>query len=141
MVSAARDNAQTALGCAGCNLILWDLTRHTEVATLLGHTAGPGGLAFSRDGRMLVSSDGEEVTLWSVAQRAQMATLAGSTGPVALSQDRRLLASGSEGGDVLLWDVDASSWHQQVCALAGRAMTRAEWDSYLSGQPYRAVCK
>jgi WD40 repeat protein len=36
LASAAMDNAQTALGCAGCNLVLWDLTRHAEVATLLG---------------------------------------------------------------------------------------------------------
>jgi WD40 repeat protein len=33
--SSALDAAQTALGCAGCDIILWDLERNMQLATLM----------------------------------------------------------------------------------------------------------
>jgi hypothetical protein len=31
-------------------------------------------------------------------------------------------------------------WLREVCAVAGRDLTRDEWDRYLPGREYRATC-
>jgi hypothetical protein len=43
-------------------------------------------------------------------------------------------------GDALVWDVDPERWKRQACAVAGRNLTRDEWDEFLPGRTYRAVC-
>jgi WD40 repeat protein len=51
------------------------------------------------------------VRQWDVVSRAQLATLQGHTGPVAvtLSADGRLLASGGLDGAVRLWEVSSGA--------------------------------
>jgi hypothetical protein len=36
---------------------------------------------------------------------------------------------------VMVWDVNPTSWRARACAVAGRALTRAEWDEFLPGRP------
>jgi WD40 repeat protein len=52
-------------------------------------------------------------------------------------------------GDLVLFDddrvgmrypMDPSVWLREACAVAGRELTRAEWDRYLPGRDYRATC-
>jgi hypothetical protein len=42
--------------------------------------------------------------------------------------------------DLLSWDLDLESWRATACRLAGRDLTRAEWTTYLPGEPYGATC-
>jgi WD40 repeat protein len=137
--STALDQAMTALGCAGCNVILWDLSQRTEIATLSGHTSMPLDVAFSPDGSMLASATADEVILWSVAQRAQLSTMTDGSSPLAFSPDRQTLASGS-GDGTILWDVDVTSWRSKLCAVAGRDLSKEEWETYLTGRPYQPTC-
>jgi hypothetical protein len=41
---------------------------------------------------------------------------------------------------VTVWDVDLTHWQATACRVAGRNLTRAEWDQYLPGQPYHVTC-
>jgi WD40 repeat protein len=79
------------------------------VATLSGHTDAATSIAFTPDGRTLVSGGWDNtIRLWDVASRSCTATLTGhanSVRSVAVSPDGRLLASGSDDNDVLLWDL------------------------------------
>jgi hypothetical protein len=43
-------------------------------------------------------------------------------------------------GPVLLWDVDPTSWPSRACALAGRRLTKQEWNDFLPGRPYKPSC-
>jgi WD40 repeat protein len=38
------------------------------------------------------------------------------------------------------WDVRPSSWKRRACAVAGRQLTRAEWEKALPGRDYRPAC-
>jgi tetratricopeptide (TPR) repeat protein len=79
--------------------------------TLKGHTAGVLSVAFSPDGRRIISGGIDRtVKVWDVATGQEMLTLTGNTdrvSRVAFSPDGRWIASGNEGfGDsaVNIWD-------------------------------------
>jgi DNA-binding SARP family transcriptional activator/class 3 adenylate cyclase len=58
----------------------------------------------------------------------------------SLRPDGRQLAVAAEHG-VQLWDLDPETWRNAACRLAGRNLTREEWESYIpQGEPYRATC-
>ena len=40
----------------------------------------------------------------------------------------------------LRYPLDADVWLRQACAVAGRDLTRVEWERYLPGRPYRPTC-
>jgi hypothetical protein len=43
-------------------------------------------------------------------------------------------------GAAVLWDLDPASWADKACAVAGRNLSRPEWDRHLPGEPYRPTC-
>ncbi len=76
---------------------------------LTGHTKDISGLAFSPDGRTLVSAAWEgEIILWNTTNWTRLQTLSvenyGVTS-IALSKDGRILASGIMDNTISLWDV------------------------------------
>jgi WD40 repeat protein len=138
---------QTDSGCRGCDVLLWDVDAHVQIAALPGHTSKPDGLAFSPDGQTLASSADDQTILWSVPQRARMSALDGGWGPLAFSSDGEWLASGADPDFKLgrltgttLWDVGPGLWSRRLCSLVGRDLTPTEWGLYVSGRGYEPVC-
>jgi hypothetical protein len=43
-------------------------------------------------------------------------------------------------GDGFAWDVTLAGWERQACAVAGRDLTRDEWDEFLPERSYERVC-
>jgi WD40 repeat protein len=84
------------------------------VQTLEGHLAAVGSLAFSPNGKMLVSGGGHTdgaMIFWDPAtgeQRQTVRTGRESVSALAFSPDGKILASGSDDNTVKLWDV--SKW-------------------------------
>lgn len=105
-------------------------------------------MAFSPDGRTLVSA-GEDrtVRLWDAATGKPIGTsLTGHTdwvGAVAFSPDGRTMASAGGDRTVRLWDVvtyEGDDLVEEVCAIAGRPLTRTEWERFIPELGFRQVC-
>jgi WD40 repeat protein/DNA-binding SARP family transcriptional activator len=44
-------------------------------------------------------------------------------------------------GRALLWDLRPSTWAKQACSIAGRTLTRDEWENALPGRDYAPACR
>lgn len=77
--------------------------------SLQGHTNDVKSLAFSPNGTMAASGDGDHnILLWDTTSWRQTGTLKGHEGDVQalqFSQDGRILASGSRDEKIILWNV------------------------------------
>jgi WD40 repeat protein/DNA-binding SARP family transcriptional activator len=98
----------------------------------------------SPDGRLIAttSTDGSG-RLWDVASRRPIgATLSGeSGGPIGaafIHASSRLAVLHERGG--VAWDVRPHAWAHHACAVAGRPLTRSEWEAVLPEHDYAPAC-
>ena len=91
------------------DISLWDVNSGVVKTTLSGHTHRIRTLAFSPDGRILVSGSRDStVRLWDVETATQKTVLTAHTGrinDVAFTPDGQILASASDDATVLLWNL------------------------------------
>jgi WD40 repeat protein len=103
-------------------VILWQAATGTKLQTFAGHTASVYSVAFSRDGRqVLTGADDQTAILWEAATGKQLRTFAGHTWivrSVAFSRDGRQVLTGSWDKTAILWD---SATGKQLRTFAGHA--------------------
>ncbi|WP_262843834.1 TIR domain-containing protein [Sphaerisporangium corydalis] len=103
------------LAAGGDKIVLWDAVAGTQLATLPGSARK---LAFSPKGNMLAVCDQTKVTLWSIPQRAQIASFpCGPLGSaIAYSPDgKRLAVGGQDITTIVVWDI---AKHVKLATLA-----------------------
>jgi WD40 repeat protein len=88
---------------------LYSVATGEEVAVLKGHTRPPSAVAFSLDGRRIVTggSTDETIKLWDATTGEEIMTVGrhpGVVSSVAFSPDGRTIISTSSTADVRLWD-------------------------------------
>jgi WD40 repeat protein len=106
-------------------------------------------LALSPDETTLAIGTSESALLLVDAETGLLlgAPLSVPGGPVTgldFSADGAVLATGTQGGVVTLWDdalwSDVSAMRRRLCEVAGRNLTADEWRELVPGQPYRSTC-
>lgn len=98
------------------------------------------GLRWSPDSRFLLGAFSRRARLWDV----EAATLLGDPFP---SDPGRTYVQGGfalatiVGDDVLVWNIQVDTWPDIACQVAGRNMTRAEWEQFgPQGEEYQVTC-
>jgi WD40 repeat protein len=100
---------------------------------------------FTRDGGTLATGNTDgTVRLWDVATgQALGAPLPGVPNsrvvPIFAPDGRHLIAA-YQNGRAYRWDIWPASLVRQACEVAGRRLTREEWDEFLPGRPYHPAC-
>ncbi|MGI8993777.1 MAG: BTAD domain-containing putative transcriptional regulator [Nocardioidaceae bacterium] len=116
------------------------------VANLPGARGGPHSLQFSADGSTLLVTTGDQsVQVYDVATRTRLGeaiTSAAVNGEMEgwLRPDGMAVAVNGRLG-VSVWSLNPPDLAAAACELAGRNLTRTEWETYLgSDVAYRPTC-
>ena len=78
-----------------------------------------------------------------VASRSVVGALPGPTGlfnTVAFTPDGSYVLVIYENGRGLRWTFDPHAWANRACDVAGRTLTRPEWNRFLPDLPYDPAC-
>jgi WD40 repeat protein/DNA-binding SARP family transcriptional activator len=126
---------------------LWDLATGKPLG---GPLTGLGGLVdtvdLAPDGSTAVGADtAGNVLLWDVRIRSAIGDavpgpVAGRNAAASFTPDGRSVVVVSDTGAGWVWDVDPSDWLARACQVAGRSLTRQEWQELLPNRPYHATC-
>ncbi|MGH9938898.1 MAG: WD40 repeat domain-containing protein, partial [Blastocatellia bacterium] len=119
------------------NVILWDAVTMRKIAPL-EHSSYVWGLAFSPDGRWLVSTHGDgAVLVWDMVERRRAANFnehSNRVGVVAFARDGKRIASASEDRSVIVWDAATG---RKETTLVGHA-TRVSGVAFAPGGDWLA---
>jgi WD40 repeat protein len=85
------------------------------------------------------------VLLWDVPTRSAIGAafpgpVAGRNAAASFTTDGCSVVVVSDTGAGWVWDVEPSDWLARACQVAGRSLTRQEWQELLPGRPYHATC-
>ena len=113
---------------------------------LAGHTAEVLSLATSPDGRTLATGSWDgTVRLFDIATGrpvgAPLRAVPNRVVEPLFTPDGAFLFAVTGNGRAYRWDVRPSSWARHACAVAGRRLTRTEWNDALPGHRYAPACR
>jgi serine/threonine protein kinase/WD40 repeat protein len=97
----------SASGYEDPSIRIWDTSNGKLLFRLDGHTSWVGKLAFSEDGKRLISAAADQsIRIWDTSNWTELRVLRGHADEVhavAVSDAAQLIASASKDGDLMLW--------------------------------------
>jgi WD40 repeat protein len=140
------DGRVLAVGMSSGETQLWSTRTWKPVSRALGgHTDEVVDVAVSPDGRTLASGgwDGT-VRLFDIASQqplgAPLRAVPSRVVEPEFTPDGASLFAVTNVAKAYRWDVRSSAWARRACAVAGRSLTRVEWNDALSGREYDPAC-
>jgi WD40 repeat protein/DNA-binding SARP family transcriptional activator len=112
---------------------------------LAAHTRPVATVNLSPDGQTLATTSDDGTTrLWDLASRRPIGSplpgLAQHDAAAAFVDGGTRLITLHDNGRGDLWDIQPRSWAHRACQVAGRTLTRAEWDDALPERTYDPAC-
>jgi WD40 repeat protein len=126
-------------------LRLFDAESGTAIGSVPVDTTYTVSLSWSPDGSTIVTGgwDGS-IKLVDVATRTVIGSLPGPAdlfNTVAFTPDgSHIFVVYEQTGRGIRWTFDAKKWADRACDVAGRTLTRDEWNRFLPGVPYDPAC-
>jgi WD40 repeat protein/DNA-binding SARP family transcriptional activator len=110
-----------------------------------GHTGEVTSVAISPNGRTLATGSWDgTIWLYDIATGQPLGTplraVLNHTVEPFFSPDGAYLYAITDAGTSYRWDVRPSTWERLACSVAGRSLTRTEWDNLLPGRDYSPAC-
>jgi WD40 repeat protein len=144
------DTDQLFVTTYGGDLTQYDLRTLHPIRPFSGTLGFLQRLHGTTDGTLIATKGGDRiVTLYDVPTGIRVGTPISiandQINAIALSPDGRHLAVGGElaGGNhpIQIWDLNPEHWVEAACRVAGRNLTRDEWDANVGNlAPYHATC-
>jgi len=142
------DGRWLAGGSDSGRVVVWDTeTWEVRSAWVAVQGGGVDSLAFTPDSGSLVSGGAGTASVWDVEQGAAGgATLdidplrSRASVSVGTRDGGRTVVTLTEGRGVMLWSVSPESLLEHACQVAGRNLTRQEWEDALPNLPYERTC-
>jgi DNA-binding SARP family transcriptional activator/WD40 repeat protein len=135
-------------GSRAGRLTQYDIDTLEPIATFPQVRGRIEAIEFSEDGRLLlVGSANQTLSIFDVATRTRLGDpidtggpiVAGNAGPVLRPDGNAVAVNGRDG--LAVWNIEPDRLAEAACRIAGRDLTRAEWDAYLGDVgAYRATC-
>jgi WD40 repeat protein/DNA-binding SARP family transcriptional activator len=102
-------------------------------------------MVFSPDGRMLAAGNRDgTVSLWDArsgqAIGARLPGIPQSEAVPFFTPGSRYVIVAQANGRAVRWDIRPASLAKHACDVAGRRLTRAEWEAFLPGRAYAPAC-
>jgi len=109
-------------------------------ATLRTDLDNLGDWAFSPDGAVLAGDSGSLKVLYNTAtwQRIGDGFTSGDGLSTFLPGSRNMFTIGS---NIVITEIDHTTWAGVACEIANRSLSKAEWDRYIAGQQYSETCR
>ncbi len=133
-------------------VILWDVRTQESIEQLpitLSQFEAYNDMDFSTDGTILAVISGKfgnEITLWNVINHESVAHQLLSYYPIldvgfGPADQLMTIVNIGHGGIVnVLWETNVDSWISHACSIVNRNLTIAEWNQFVTGEPYSKVC-
>ncbi|HEX6873121.1 MAG TPA: hypothetical protein VF163_18645, partial [Micromonosporaceae bacterium] len=156
--SAFSPDGRLLLTIDGAAVVLWDIDTGEAVGRAARHTADVLATGWSADGHAFASvgADGL-IVVWDARTLQATKVFAGSDTPVravAFAADGRSVFTVGDDGAAFQWDLAGgrgvgprvqagltpAALVDLACSLAGRSLTREEWQRHLPNQEYEEVC-
>jgi WD40 repeat protein/DNA-binding SARP family transcriptional activator len=143
----SNDGKALLTGAGSSSVRLWNLASGDPIGPAFNGLASTAqSVDLSPDGKTLVATDASgNVVMWDVTTGTILGLPFPGPEPLkvtaaAFAPDKRHLLVVSVTGDGWVWDIDPSSWDARACQIAGRSLTRTEWEKFLPSRPYDATC-
>jgi WD40 repeat protein len=112
---------------------------------LVAHTSAVNTVNLSPDGQTLATTSDDGTTrLWDVPSGRPIGTalpgLAQHDAAAAFVDGGTHLVTLHDNGRGYLWDIRPKSWARRACEIAGRTLTRTEWNDALPERKYAPAC-
>ena len=144
---ASPDGSTFAVAGESGDIVTIDVSSGEEQRRSTSLGAAVRWLDWSADGELLVSgADDGGVSLWDATTLELLGTVypphQGDPVPAGTQfiGDSHDVAIASYDGGVYRWETDIDRAIAFACQMAGRDLTREEWEEFLPAQPYRSVC-